>query len=238
MSGLTYISFDIDGTMIAKGQAITEHHQAFVHAVSTLFGPCDIPRVFLGHPVNGWMDQAILAEMIEKCGAQATPENLQKAVLETEDAYLRTARTTPEVLPGVEHLLQTLSELPNVVIGIASGNLPRLCWKKLELAGIAKYFPDRVGGYGTSASRADAILRGKDEAGRLFGKKVKRVIHFGDTPDDIEAAHAAGAKAIAVLTGFSTTEELSAAELVVKDLTTGFDSVLAFVKKEIEGASA
>ena len=65
MSGLTYISFDIDGTMIAKGQAITEHHQAFVHAVSTLFGPCDIPRVFLGHPVNGWMDQAILAEMIE-----------------------------------------------------------------------------------------------------------------------------------------------------------------------------
>ena len=230
--GLTYVSFDIDGTIIAKGQAITEHHMSFIRAISELFGPCDIPSKFLGHPVNGWMDAKILAEMIEKCGAQATPENVRKAVTRTEDAYFDLARTKPEVLPGVVKLLEELNEMPNVVCGIASGNLPRLCWRKLELAELADLFPDRIGGYGTSESRTDAIVRGKDEAERLMGKKIKRIVHIGDTTNDIEAGHAAGGKSIAVLTGGSSAEELKDADLIVNDLESGMEKVIKFIKGE------
>lgn len=227
---IVYVSFDIDGTIVAKGQALSEHRMAFVKAISELFAPCDIPSVFLGHSVNGWMDQNIITEMIEKCGFPATPENVAKGVTKTEDVYIEIAKTTPIILPGVRDLLKKLTSMPNVAVGIASGNLPRLCWHKLGLADIADLFPGRIGGYGTSKSRAHAILNGKEEAERQTGKKVKRVIHIGDTTNDVSAGHEAGGVSVAVLTGITPAEDLAEADLIVENLESGMEKILDLVQ--------
>src|SRR6185312_13022334 len=67
------------------------------------------------------------------------------------------------------------------------------------------------GGYGSDAAlRAElvriAIERGVARAGRSFMRDEIWVI--GDTPKDIAAAHAAGARAVAVATGWYSIEQL------------------------------
>lgn len=230
MSKKVFISFDIDGTLVLCEKNISYHLNAFKQAVSELFGPADEPEKFLGYSVDGWMDKNILKAMIEKLGFEATEENINKAMNRTEEIYCQIATQKVNVPVGIEKLLQTLCKMPNVVIGVASGNLPRIAWHKLELAGISKYFPDRIGGLGIYSSRAEALLAARHIAEEKKNTKFDVAIHVGDTPNDGEAALLAGAIGFMVKTGRVEYPSYPEGTIVYDNMEIGYSNFLELVQ--------
>ena len=114
-----------------------------------------------------------------------------------------------KVLPGVRSLLRRLTTR-GVVIGLVTGNLSRIGWRKMERAGLRPYF--RFGAFAELArDRAGlvriAIRRARRE--RWIGRESVITL-IGDHPNDVIAARANGIRAVAVGTGIVPLEELRA----------------------------
>src|SRR5205823_2596405 len=111
-----------------------------------------------------------------------------------------------EVCPGVAQLLKQLSSRKKL-LGVASGNLERIGWIKVEAAGLRDYFSFGAFSDGHETRQdifADAISRVRNVLG------IDATVCFvGDTPHDISAAHALGAPLIAVATGIYSATELA-----------------------------
>jgi phosphoglycolate phosphatase-like HAD superfamily hydrolase len=112
-----------------------------------------------------------------------------------------------KVCPGVRNLLRRLTAR-GVVIGLVTGNLSRIGWRKMERAGLRQYF--RFGAFAELAhSRAGlvriAIRRARRE--QWIGRDAV-ISLIGDHPNDVLAAQANGIRAIAVGTGIVPLEEL------------------------------
>jgi phosphoglycolate phosphatase-like HAD superfamily hydrolase len=225
MTKQVFISWDIDGTLVCGTNAITHHLAAFRDACAALFGPCDTPEAFLGHSIDGWMDKAILTEMIKKLGFEPNAENLAKGQAKMEDIFVATCSEKPDVPAGVVDSLEALSKYPNVTMGLASGNYPRIGWRKLENAGIAHYFPDRIGGLGVVLERKDALILSRETAEKVKNRKFDIVMHIGDTPSDINAAIQAGAIPFGVRTGRVSDAEYPSSGCVVANLVEGRDKL-------------
>ena len=107
------------------------------------------------------------------------------------------------------------------MLGIVSGNLERIGWKKLGRAGLDHYF--RFGVFADEAlTRTELVaLALRHAAGRGWFNGAGRAVLVGDTPNDVEAGRANGLETIAVATGLSTMEELraSGASVCAADLT-------------------
>ena len=126
-----------------------------------------------------------------------------------------------EILPGVVPILAAL-EREGIRPGLATGNFARGAQLKLAYFDLWEQFAG--GGFGDGKLiRADVVREGLDAMSRHLGREVapERCIVLGDTPLDIEAAHAVGARALAVATGSYTVQELQAsdAEWVLADLS-------------------
>jgi phosphoglycolate phosphatase len=123
------------------------------------------------------------------------------------------------VCPGVRRLLGLLQRR-QVPMGLVTGNLTRIGWKKMENAGLRPFFT-----FGAFAelgkTRADLVrlaLRHARERGWINGKTQVSLI--GDHPNDINAAKANGVQSVSVATGLSPVEELLAhsPDVMVEDL--------------------
>ena len=204
MEKKVFVSWDIDGTMVLFEKNVSTHHDAFTMALSELFVPNKGPNDILQKHVYGMMDRKILHDSIEKLGYEPTDELVEKALKKSEEIFQRIFTQKPLIPPGVERILKELSEMPNVTIAVASGNLEGIAWKKLGNAGLDKYFKDKLGGFGSYVdTRVEALQLARENAEKLRGYKFDKVFHVGDMPTDVESAHKAGATAIAVLTGKS-----------------------------------
>ncbi|KAH0785416.1 haloacid dehalogenase-like hydrolase family protein [Histomonas meleagridis] len=232
MSKEVYISWDIDGTLILGNDATKFHLNAFHLACEELFGKCDTPEVFFGHSIDGWMDKRILAEMIKKIGFEPSEENISKAQTRMEDIFIETCTAIPEVCKGVPETLAELSSKPNVTMGIASGNFPRIAWRKLELCGIAQYFPQRIGGLGVFNDRKDAVLMSRKIAEEKTGKKFDIIMHIGDTPSDINAAIENGVIPFGVKTGRVHYAEYPKPSYIHEDLIEGHQELMKLLELE------
>ena len=109
------------------------------------------------------------------------------------------------ILPGVRETLDAIAALPDVRLGLATGNFRRAAAVKLRYFGLDHYFAD--GGFADDAEDRALLVRTAIE--RLGGGSPVLVI--GDTAHDIMAARANGAVAVGVATGASTPEMLAAA---------------------------
>jgi phosphoglycolate phosphatase-like HAD superfamily hydrolase len=115
------------------------------------------------------------------------------------------------VLEGVEDLLLILSDT-GTMLGLVSGAMEGAARVKLSRADLNRFFV--FGGYGSDSD--DRVLLTHvaiDKAATLHGHDVTpdRVFVVGDTPLDVEAAHAVGAVSVAVASGRFSVEELRAA---------------------------
>jgi len=197
--------FDIDGTLLNSRDAV--HYHAFHRAVATVFG---LEFRLDGVPVHGNTDVGILRAYFEQAGLpdsewrSRVPEALEFMSAEVE----RNARELrPEICPGVRDLLQRLADRRRL-LGVASGNLERVGWAKLEACGLRRYFS--FGAFsGTLEKRDEVIAHGIKQARNLRGAD-SRVCVVGDTPADIRAARVNGIPAIAVATGIYGFDELIA----------------------------
>jgi uncharacterized protein len=115
-------------------------------------------------------------------------------------------------MPGAASALAAVEKLGGRAV-VVTAKRADLAWQCLEHAGLtAGLRPEDVTGE----------LAGADKAAALGGA----TIFVGDHPLDIEGARAAGARAVAVTSGASTTADLAAADVVFPDLT-GFSDWLA-----------
>jgi phosphoglycolate phosphatase-like HAD superfamily hydrolase len=135
-----------------------------------------------------------------------------------------------ELLPGVEALLEALSGREDVRVGLVTGNLSRIAKAKIAALRVDSHFtPDGaaalLGGFGSDHCSGDFVEPWHDRAeliriARTRAADVVRVVHIGDTPFDLRAAVAAGARAVGVCTGVNSREELEGVqggEVVVLD---------------------
>lgn len=212
------VLFDIDGTLIRSGNNL--HHEAFEVALRQVYGVSfDLRTLGPGGRTDRWL----MREVLRRTGVDdVTAEGrLNQAFQCMTTFYLDNAQDlSPYVLPGVRRLLEKLRDA-RFSLGLITGNLEPIALSKMRRAGLESFFT--FGGYGaTSEIRADVVLLAFREAETACaGLGKSEVVVVGDTPFDVEAAHAHALRCIGVLTGPYTEEELLevGADLVVPDLT-------------------
>jgi phosphoglycolate phosphatase-like HAD superfamily hydrolase len=217
MKSSALVLFDIDGTLIRR--AGPHHREALVEAVRIVTG-LDTSTDHI--PVHGMLDPDILTRMMHDAGAS---DKLIRRSLPAiiERAQSIDVRRCPDLqkktCPGVRRLLYALKRR-RVPVGLVTGNLTRIGWKKMERAALRQYF--KFGMFAEMAEDRTGLARMAIEHARKRGwiDPSARISLIGDAPSDIMAAHANGAHAIAVHTGISTREELAALapDVLVEDL--------------------
>lgn len=202
--------FDIDGTLISKSGP--QHREALEHAVSRVFG---VRASLDGISTHGMLDTDLVTTMAQNAGVppSETGDAMLTVTRRAESYYLRRnpGSLTGRVCPGARAILRRL-ERRGVPLLLVTGNFPRIGWKKLELAGLREFF--LAGAFaGMSSTRAGlarlAMQKARSEG---WAQAESHVALVGDSPNDIEAAHANGIRSVAVCTGINSGEELQAYE--------------------------
>jgi phosphoglycolate phosphatase len=211
------VLFDIDGTLVRR--AGQHHRQALVEAVRRVTGFATTTDDI---PVHGMLDPDILTLMMRAAGAPASiirraiPEIINRA----QRIYVRSVPSLQrKTCPGVRRLLRSLQSR-HMLLGLVTGNLTRIGWKKLERAGLASYF--RFGAFGEMARDRAGLVRlaVRQARAKRWIEKTTPIALVGDAPSDIIAAHRNGIRVIAVHTGISTCDELQQykPDLLLEDL--------------------
>jgi phosphoglycolate phosphatase-like HAD superfamily hydrolase len=184
--------------------------RAFERACAELLG---IPRALERVTLHGNTDPSILEEAcrlaLGRGPTAAEAEQVMARYLTRLAEEL--AAATVEVLPGVRAVLASLAER-GALVGLATGNVLGGARLKLEAAGLWDQFP--FGGFGSDAAeRAELVRVAIERAERLAGQAIDRasIAVIGDTPRDVAAARAVGARAVAVATGMHDVATLEAA---------------------------
>jgi phosphoglycolate phosphatase len=201
------VLFDIDGTLVRR--AGPHHREALVVAVRRVIG---LETTTDGIPVQGMLDPDILTAMMRRAGAPraairaAMPEILRAV----ERHYLRVCPPLHDKhCPGVEPVLQRLTR-HGILLGLVTGNLTRIGWRKLDRAGLRRYF--QFGAFGEMATTRAGLARMAMREARRRGwiDRLAPVSLIGDAPSDVIAARANGIRSIAVQTGITPVAELRA----------------------------
>lgn len=212
------VLFDIDGTLL-RG-AGPHHKAALVTGIRRITG---LTTTLDGIATSGTLDRDLIALMLQAAGF---PDEkifavLPEVVAACQAAYLEDCAfdLQPFVCPGVCEFLQQLRE-HGVVLGLVTGNLSGIGWKKVELAGLRDYFS--VGAFSEDGHTRAELARIAAERARIYcqGRQRCPVALIGDHPNDIEAAKANGFYSVAVATGVISPIELekSSPDILVCDL--------------------
>ncbi len=203
------ILFDIDGTLVSKESTETNERERFRRAVYDVLGrsPSIEPWRY-----DGMVDPEICRRLLIEVGLSSdeAAECLQEVIARAGEIYL--TRENPPVLNrGVDELLRILSASSDHRLGVLTGNLATVAEEKLRLTGIRSYFAETFYSNGYF-DRGDLVRDAVDACVRkyrLLGKRAATIV--GDTPRDIEAANANGAKSVGVASGFYSESELGRA---------------------------
>jgi phosphoglycolate phosphatase-like HAD superfamily hydrolase len=142
-------------------------------------------------------------------------------------------------LPGAAAALAAVADLgPAVVQSVLTGNVPATARAKLAAVGLDAHLDLDVGAYGDHHEvRAELVHLARARACAAYGREFsgQATVLVGDTPLDVEAALATGARAVGVATGGPAAAALAAAgaDAVLPDLTDTAAAVAA-----ITGAAA
>lgn len=203
--------FDIDGTLLSAHGSGREAFDAVFHEHH---GITDASR---GIRYGGKTDPGIIDEIYQaRLGRVATAAEHTAFLAGYVPRLVALLEQKPVIVhDGVLEALAFLAALPDVVLGIATGNVKEGATAKLGAAQLGAWFV--LGGYGCDSHEraklvAKAIERGKAD------REVREVIVVGDTIHDIAAARACGATVCAVTTGSDTAEALADADVVWRSL--------------------
>jgi phosphoglycolate phosphatase len=197
--------FDIDGTLMHAQGGV--HIDSFSSSVLEVLGrPVPLDNVL----IHGNTDTGILRDAFAQASiAREVWQPRLKEILDRMCAAVDARREQMKVVlyPGVVETLAYL-KARGKVLGVATGNLERIGWLKIDLAGLRQWFS--FGGFSDRHSaRSEMIASAANEARRLVGPHAA-VCVVGDTPSDIAAARANSLPVIAVATGaysFATLRE-------------------------------
>jgi phosphoglycolate phosphatase len=179
-------------------------------------------------PMGGRTERAIILDTLSAAGVSDPAGHVDAFVAEL-------TRRAPEMratfavrghaLPGAAAALAAVAALrPAVVQSVLTGNVPAMARAKLAAFGLDGHLDLDVGAYGDHHEvRAELVHLARRLAGAAYGRDFggQATVLVGDTPLDVEAARATGARVVGVATGGPTAAELAAAgaDVVLPDLT-------------------
>ena len=128
-----------------------------------------------------------------------------------------------KVFPGVEELLPKLID-DGYLLGLVTGNVEAAAHIKLHRAKLNRFFS--FGGYGSDASDRGELTRiALKRASLVYGEDVapEQALVVGDTPHDVEGAHAAGIECVGVGAYHFTADQLreAGADYAIDSLADG-----------------
>jgi phosphoglycolate phosphatase len=200
--------FDIDGTLVSTGGAGAV---AWKRAFDELHGiPADIGQFTDAGMTDPDVGAKTFAAVMHR---EPTPHELAQ-LLQRRLEHLPEAVAESEgyrVLPGVPERLRQLSR-DGHLLGLITGNGDGAAFIKLARGDLMRWFT--FGAYAVAGIDRAGIVRQAVERGEaMLGRDVPNteIYVIGDTPLDVQAAHAAGCTAIGVATGHYDADALSAA---------------------------
>ena len=213
------VLFDVDGTLMLSGGA---GMRAMKSAAAGLFG---IDFRWDGIVVSGHLDPLIFAEAAALNGLDDDPrhhESFRSRYLEELRAELERGRAQVRAMPGIHDGISRLRAGDTATLGLLTGNYSEAIPVKFAAIDLEPSWFE-ITAFGEEApTRRDLAALAIAKYARHLGAPVepKRVVVVGDTPRDIDCAHAHGCFAFAVATGAYRERELAAAgaDLVVRDL--------------------
>jgi phosphoglycolate phosphatase len=178
----------------------------------------------------GRTDRAIAREVLALAGLDGLDQELQlfqAALNDTAPAFAARARQVVTALPGAGAALAGLAALApgqGPVQSLLTGNIRPMAEIKLAAAGLTRHLDLEVGSYGDQHEiRAELVAPARDAAAAAYAEDFggTATVLIGDTPLDVAAALATGARAVGVATGHFSTADLAAAgaHAVLPDLT-------------------
>jgi len=214
------ILFDIDGTLLITGGAGAASWRL---AFNELYGiPADI-----GQFTDTGMTDPDVGRKTFQAVLHRDPERQEfTKLLERRLYYLHATvedSQTYRVLPGVDDLLPKLIDT-GYLLGLVTGNVEAAAHIKLHRAKLNRFFS--FGGYGSdSTDRGELTKIALQRAALVYGEPVsaERAFVVGDTPHDVEGAHAAGMACVGVGSHNFTVAQLheAGADYAIASLTEG-----------------
>ena len=196
--------WDIDGTLLTTGKAGVPAWDAAVREVTGR----DFELASLR--IAGLTDYQIAVHTFELLGLEPDEAAVRRMVRRYEEllpASLPLKKGT--VLPNVREILEQLESRVDVRSYLLTGNTRGGARAKLTHYRLMHFFPD--GAFAEDAgARATIAARALELAKRAGPVTDEAVFVIGDTPHDVHAANAIGARTVAVATGGYTVEELAA----------------------------
>ncbi len=213
------VLWDIDYTLINAG-GLSRDLYGVVFA--ELFGR-ELPEVA---PMAGRTDRAIIMDTLRGAGIGEPGRHVDafiRGLTVQAPLFGERVRAGGQVLPGAAEALAAIAAIAAtggrrgggpVVQSVLTGNIRPLAEVKLGALGLAGHLDLDAGAYGDAhEERAELVLLARRAAAAAyqadFGGEATVVI--GDTPFDVAAALACGARAVAVATGGFTAGQLAAA---------------------------
>ena len=242
VAGEVLVLWDVDHTLISAG-GLSTHLYGVVFA--ELFGR-ELPRVA---PMAGRTDRAIIVETLAAAGVDDPRAHVPAFIAELTrqaPAFGERVRERGRVLPGVREALAALAGGAGgagafggagalggagargvVWQSVLTGNIRPLAEVKLGALGLGEPLDLAIGAYGDiDEVRAELVQVARERASAVAGPEARgfageATVLVGDTPLDVAAALATGARAVGVATGSYREAELVAAgaHVVLPDLS-------------------
>jgi phosphoglycolate phosphatase len=195
------VLWDVDGTLVrTAGHGRFAFEEAFRAVVGREPDPVDYA---------GRTDRQIVDIMLggRPGDAPRILEELAGALALRKDAMAAEGYA----YPGVPEVLEALHRRDDVINSLLTGNIQANAVVKVSAFGLAPWLDFEVGAYGSDPheERSDLVAVARERAAAKYGEPTGAVL-VGDTPLDVRAAREAGARAVAVATGFADPEALRA----------------------------
>jgi phosphoglycolate phosphatase-like HAD superfamily hydrolase len=210
------VLWDIDYTLINAG-GLSRHLYSVVFA--DLFGRT-LPAVA---PMAGRTDRAIIIDTLGRAGISEPGRHVQdfiRGLTAQAPQFGERVRAGGQALPGAAEALAAVAALADglarglLVQSVLTGNIRPLAEVKLGALGLTAHLDLNAGAYGDAhEERAELVTLARRAAAAAYRADFTgtATVIIGDTPFDVAAALACGARAVAVASGGSTAAELAAA---------------------------
>lgn len=188
------------------------HKRALIEGIKQVTG---VATHLEGVATSGMLDRDLIVGMLRAAGYSQRRSRLalREIMSACQSIYTENCPRdlSPFVCAGVPEFVAEVKRR-GAVLGLVTGNLAQIGWKKVELAGLRSYFS--VGAFaedGTTRARLACIAAQRARKLGLLERDC-RITLIGDHANDVAAAKANGFQSVAVATGLMPREELAATE--------------------------